>query len=308
MAVLLAVSVRVELPFPGAAIEAGLKLAVTPAGSPEADKETAELKPPLIVVVRVLLAELPCVTERLAGEALMAKSGVAAALMVKATVVVCVTPPPVAVTVTLEVPVVAVLLAVNVSVELPLPGAAMEAGLKLAVTPAGRPDAESDTAALKPPLTVVEMVLLPELPCVTERLVGEALTVKFGVAAATTVSATVVVWVTPPPVAVTVTLEVPVVAVLLAVNVSVELPLPGAVIEAGLKLAVTPAGSPEADKDTAELNPPLTVVEIVLLPELPCVTERLVGEALRLKSAVALGLKTILSTGCNSIWFGAAPV
>src|SRR6266481_1007236 len=109
---------------------------------------------------------------------------------------------------------------------------------------------------------------------------------------------TVAVCVTPPPVAVTVTFAVPVVAVALAVNVNVELPLPGAAMVAGLKLAVTPVGKPEADSDTAALNPPLTVVEIVLLPELPCVTERLVGEALRLKSAVALGLKTILSTGC----------
>ena len=64
-------------------------------------------------------------------------------------------------------------------------------------------------------------------------------------------------------------MDVPVVAVLLAVNVSVELPLPGAAIEVGLKLAVTPAGRPEADNEIAELNPPLTVVEIVLLPDEP---------------------------------------
>lgn len=74
---------------------------------------------------------------------------------------------------------------------------------------------------------------------------------------------------TPPPLAVIVTLEVPVVAVLLAVNVSVELPLPGAAIEAGLKLAVTPAGKPEALNETAELKPPLIAVVIDVLPELP---------------------------------------
>src|SRR5581483_3860819 len=84
--------------------------------------------------------------------------------------------------VTFTVPVVAVLLAVNVSVEFPLPGAAIEAGLKLAVTPAGKPDADSDTAELKPPLTVVEIVLLPDLPCVTLSEAGEAVTVKSGVA------------------------------------------------------------------------------------------------------------------------------
>jgi hypothetical protein len=69
------------------------------------------------------------------------------------------------------------------------------------------------------------------------------------------VKAIVALWVMPPPVAFTVTLVVPVVA--------------GAAIEVGLKLAVTPAGSPEADNEIAELNPPLTVVEIVLLPDAP---------------------------------------
>jgi hypothetical protein len=88
---------------------------------------------------------------------------------------------------------VAVLLAVNVRVELPLPGAPIEDGLKLAVTPAGRPEADSEIAELKPPLTVVEIVLLPEPPCATDKLVGEALTVKSGLAAAFTVRATVVV-------------------------------------------------------------------------------------------------------------------
>src|SRR6266481_5623841 len=66
--------------------------------------------------------------------------------------------------VTLDVPVVAVALAVNVSVEFPLPGAA------------------SETAALKPPLRVVEMLALPEVPCVTDRLAGDALTAKSAVA------------------------------------------------------------------------------------------------------------------------------
>jgi hypothetical protein len=59
------------------------------------------------------------------------------------------------------------------------------------------------------------------------------------------------------------------VAVLLAEKVRVELPLPGAAIDVGLKLAVTPEGKAEVESEIAELNPPLTVVEIVLLPELP---------------------------------------
>jgi hypothetical protein len=195
--------------------------------------------------------------------------------------------PPVAVTVTVAVPVVAVLLAVKVKVELPLPGAAREAGLKPAVTPEGNPLADSEIAELNPPLTVVEMVVVPELPWATDRLAGEALTAKSGAAGALTVSEMVVVWVTLPPLAVTVMVAVPVVAVLDAVKVSVELPLPGAAKLVGLKLAVTPVGSPDTDNDTAELNPPLTVVETVALPELPWVTLREAGEAVTLKSAVA---------------------
>jgi hypothetical protein len=230
------------------------------------------------------------------------------AAIVSATVVVCVTAPPVAVTVTFVVPTVAVLLAVNVSVELPPPGAAMEAGLKLAVTPAGRPEADSAIAELNPPLTVVEMPELPDVPCATDKLLGDALTAKFGAVAALTVRGIVNVCVSPPPVAVTVTLAVPVVAVLLAVNVRVELPVPGAAIDAGLKLAVTPAGKPDADRLTAELKPPDPAVDMVVLPELPWVTDKLVGAALAVKSGPVPGLKTMSSTACSSIPFGATPV
>ncbi len=47
----------VEEPDPGAAMDVGLKLMVTPAGWPEADKAIAELKPPETVVV---MFEVPC--------------------------------------------------------------------------------------------------------------------------------------------------------------------------------------------------------------------------------------------------------
>ena len=68
------------------------------------------------------------------------------------------------------------------------------------------------------------------------------------------------------------------------VIVMVELPAP--VIDAGLKPIVTPEGWPEAVKATAELNPPVTVLLIVELPELPCATVMDAGDAERLKPEV----------------------
>src|ERR1700722_2160030 len=73
---------------------------------------------------------------------------------------------------------------------------------------------------------------------------------------AVTLSATAVVFVTPPPVAVIVTVADPAVAVPDAAKVTELDPAPGAAKLAGEKLAVTPAGSPVAERAIAELNPP----------------------------------------------------
>lgn len=178
-AVLLAARVRLEVP--GVPTDAGLKLAVTPEGSPDADNATAELNPPSAEVDTVTPAELPCVRDTLEGARLKVKSGGCAAVTVTAIVVVCVTPPPVAVTVMLKVPAAAMLLAEIVIVELPVPGAAMEAGLKVAVTPEGRPDADRVIAELKPPVAVVETVLLAALPWFMLTAAGVAVTMKSGV-------------------------------------------------------------------------------------------------------------------------------
>jgi hypothetical protein len=74
---------------------------------------------------------------------------------------------------------------------------------------------------------------------------------------------------------------VPVAAVDATVSVTVEVPAP--VIEVGLKPTVTPDGWPLEDNVMAESNPPVTVLVMVLLPELPCTTETEEGEADRLK-------------------------
>jgi hypothetical protein len=80
-----------------------------------------------------------------------------------------------------------------------------------------------------------------------------------------------------PDVPVMVTVTVPVVAVLLAVSVKVL------VVVAGLELnaAVTPLGSPEADKLTLPLKLFCGVTVIVLVPAVPCVIVKLLGDAER---------------------------
>ena len=91
---------------------------------------------------------------------------------------------------------------------------------------------------MKPPATAVVIVLVPLAPWAAEREVGEAEIAKAGV----TVSVTVDVCVVLPLVPVTVIVYVPVAAVEATAMVMVEAPEPGAAMDAGLKLTVTPVG------------------------------------------------------------------
>ena len=92
-----------------------------------------------------------------------------------------------------------------VRIEEPEPGAAMDAGLKLAVAPEGRPEALNAIAESKPPETAVVIVLAPSAPWSIVSEVGEAEMVKLGVDPEPTVSVRLAVSVTPPPLPVTVT-------------------------------------------------------------------------------------------------------
>ena len=65
----------VELPAPGAGIGLGLNLTVVPDGKPEADRLTAPLKPPLMVLVIVDVPLFPCAMLSEAGEADSVKFG-----------------------------------------------------------------------------------------------------------------------------------------------------------------------------------------------------------------------------------------
>ena len=196
-------------------------------------------------------------------------------------VVVCVRLPEVPVMVTVTVPVVAVLLAVSVKVLVLV----VLVGLKDAVTPLGRPDADRLTLPLKPFCGVIVIVLVPLAPWVILRLLGDAERVKFG--GAVTMRLIVVVFVKLPEVPVIVTVTVPIVAVLLAVSVKVLAVVAGF----GLKDEVTPLGRPDADRLTLPLKPFCGVTVIVLVPLAPCAMLRLLGDAERVKFGAAVTVR-----------------
>jgi hypothetical protein len=200
--------------------------------------------------------------------------------------------------VTVAVPTVAVEEAVNVRVEVAEPLAAGVTGLveNVAVTPLGKPLALSVVAELKPPVLVTVIVLVPLEPCVTVTEAGDALTLKFGVAAEFTVSEIVVCAVRLPDVPVIVMVDVPVAAVLLAVRVKVLVEVVGFVP----KVAVTPLGSPDAARLTLPENPPRSVTVIVLLPLPPCVTVTLLGDA----ESVKLGVEDPANSVISPVVFG----
>src|SRR5215472_9715875 len=98
------------------------------------------------------------------------------------------------------------------------------------------------------------------------------------------VSAMLVLWLREPLVPVAVTLAVPTVAVLETVKVNVLLP----VVDAGLKLAVTPAGNPLAARATVPENPFTGATLMVPLPVPPCATDSVAGLADNVKSGLPL--------------------
>jgi len=154
----------------------GLNVAVTPPGRPEADKLTLPLKPFCGVTVIVLAPLVPCVTVKLLGEAEIVKFATRAGFMVSETVVVFVKLPEVPAMVTVTVPVAAVLLEVSVKVLVLV----VLLGLKDAVTPTGKPDADKLTLPLKPFCGITEMLLAPLAPCTIVTLLGELETEKLG--------------------------------------------------------------------------------------------------------------------------------
>jgi hypothetical protein len=274
-AVLLAVSVRVLLPVVGF----GTKVAVIPPGRPDAARVTLPVNPPTSLTETVLTPDAPWAMVRLPGLAESVKPG--GGLTVRFSVVVADgTPVALPLIVTVAAPSAAVLLAVSVRVLLPVAGF----GLKVAVTPPGRPDAERVTLPVNPPMSLTVTVLTPDAPCATVRVFGLAASVKPG-GGFTVRFSVVVADGTPVELPVIVTVAAPSTAVLLAVSVRVLLPVVGF----GLKVAVTPLGNPDAARVTLPVNPPTSVAVTVLAPDAPCAIVKLFGLAASVKPGVCAG-------------------
>lgn len=154
--------------------------AVVPLPMPLAESVTAAVKPPEGRIVMVLEPREPRLTVRLVGEADKLKLPDVEEFTVSRIVVELFRLPETPVMVTVTVPVAAVLLAVNVRRLVDVAGFVPN----VAVTPDGRPEADSVTLPAKPLTGLTVIVVLPEPPRVTVMLAGEADKLKFAVAEA----------------------------------------------------------------------------------------------------------------------------
>jgi hypothetical protein len=211
VAVLLAVNVSTLVVVVGLVPNA----TVTPLGRPEAESVTLPANGLTSVIVMVTVQLPPWGSVHVVGEDAIVKLPVDGTT-VSGMVVVAVVEPEVPVMVTVYVP------AVNVNPLVPVVGLVPY----VTVTPLGNPIAARVTLPVNPPTSVTVTESVAVLPCVTDRAVGEAASVKPD---ALTVRLMVMVAVSVPEVPVMVTVAVPAVAVALAVNVSTLLPVVGLV-------------------------------------------------------------------------------
>lgn len=152
------------------------------------------------------------------------------------------------------------------------------AGLKVAVTPVGKPDTVRLALPLNPFSSFTVMVLLSLDPGRKVRVLAEDERLKS--AGSVTVRVTAVLLLRAPDVPVTVTVWEPGVAALLAAKVN-ELTV---VVVAGLNVAVTPFGSSEAANATLLLNPfwPFTLMVLFARDPGGILSELAEGERLKL--------------------------
>ncbi len=151
---------------------------------------------------------------------------------------------------------------------------------KVAVTPAGSPEMESDTALEKPPAPATEIVLVVVALAGSVRLAGDADKVKlFAVKSSAATSRSIAVLAERlPELPLTVIAYFPDATEGPAVSVSVLAVL----VLAGLKVALIPAGRPEAERATLPVNPCDGTTLIVLVAFPPAGSDTLPADAIRL--------------------------
>jgi hypothetical protein len=194
-------TLTVRVVLPPALIEAGVRVADTPGADEEADKAIVP-GPPITLVLIELVAVEPWTMLRALGLAEIEKS-LGPAVTVTVTDVLCVAPEAsVPVTVTTYTPGAVAKSGETVSVD--AAPALTTVGLREAVRPLGDEVALRLIASAVPVTSAVLIVLVPELPCTTVRLLGLAAIEKSDVAAVT-VTVTDVLCVAEPSVPVTVT-------------------------------------------------------------------------------------------------------
>lgn len=160
--------VRVLVPF--GARDAGEKLAVAPAGSPLT--ASAVVPEAAFATVMVLVPLREAMTVSVAADLVTVMALGAVALTTRVTAAVLLTVPLDPVIVTGYVP--ATTEDVVVTVNVVLPDAAIDAGLKAAEAPAGRPVAANVTALLKPLSMLSATVYVADAPGVTVAEAGVA--------------------------------------------------------------------------------------------------------------------------------------
>lgn len=156
--------------------DSGLNEAVTPLGRPVMAKATLPANPPTSVILMVSVPDLPCATDREAGEDVSVNPApvtggptVSAMAAVEGT-----SAPELPVIVTVALPWGAEGLTEKVTRLVEVAGLTLNA----AVTPLGSPEAASETPPLNPPASVIVMVAVPLPPWATESADTEDLIAK----------------------------------------------------------------------------------------------------------------------------------
>jgi hypothetical protein len=279
------VQVMVRVDDPLAAVEAavsvstlvvavglGAKTPVTPVGRPVTAQVTLPVNPFRSVTVMVLVPVLPGAIVRVAGEAARVKLGGPVTVRVMEVVTGARVP---------EVPVMVIGYApgtvVATTANVTTLEVVDEVGLNVAVTPVGSPEAANAMLPVNGLTSVTVMVSVPLAPGATDRAAAEGLSVKLPLLV--TVSETEVVALSVPEVPVMVIGYVPGTVDAATANVTTL----EVADEAGLNVAVTPVGMPEAANVTLPANGLTSVTVMVSVPLAPGATDSVDAEGFSVK-------------------------